>query len=180
MTLKLTRKLHGFSMIELVIVIVIIGSISTIAVPKFADAGSGRRLSAAKKTLIADVETAKLRARATSKIHVIKFYPDENRYIIFEGEDLKRESIVLVQDFDEEPYSVEINRTNLGADPYAVITAYGDVSPGFRIGILENGTEITVDIDGVSDVGVTPLDNISPLEVIVAPVVDLLSGLFGK
>lgn len=149
-------KSHGFSMIEMVIVVTIIGIMATIAIPKFADAGSGRRLSSAKRTLIGDIESAQLRARATSKVHVVKFYPSENRYIIFEGEDVRREAAILVRDFDEEPYTLGLNRTNLGGDEYAVISVYGDITPGFSVGLLDDGIEIAVVIGGVADFGVTP------------------------
>ena len=51
-------------MIEMVIVITIIGIVSAIVVPRFADAGAGRRLAAAKRTLTNDTEMAKRLARA--------------------------------------------------------------------------------------------------------------------
>ena len=156
----------GFSMIEMVIVVAIIGIMATIAIPRFADAGSGRRLSAAKRTLIKDIESAQTRARATSKVHVIKFYPSENRYIIVEGEDIRREAVILVRDFDEDPYTLGIKRTNLGGDEYAVISVYGDIAPGFTIGLLDDGIEIVVEIGGVADFGVTPALTITDGEVV--------------
>ena len=161
-------------MMELVIVITIIGVMSTIAIPKFADAGSGRRLSSARKVLVSDIESTKIRARATAKIHIIKFYKDENRYIIFEGKELSRSAIVLVRDFDEDPYSVGIRDTSLGADSYAVITVYGDVSPGFTVGIIDNKTEIQAVIAGIADVGLSATDSISDDDVKAASVGDSL------
>ena len=149
------KTTRGFSLIELVLVVGIIGVVSLIAVPRFADAGSGRRLSAAKRTLIADIQMAKTRARATSQVHVIKFYPSENRYLIVEGTDIRQESIILVRDFDDAPYSVGIKRTSLGADQVASISVYGDLSPGFTVGLSDAGTEIMATIDGVTDFGVS-------------------------
>tara|TARA_R110002072_G_scaffold42064_20_gene118644 strand:+ start:69480 stop:69986 length:507 start_codon:yes stop_codon:yes gene_type:complete len=168
-------------MFELVIVITIIGIVSTIAIPKFADAGSGRRLSAAKKTLLEDIEFAKLRARSTSKMHLIKFYPGKDIYIIVEGTDINREAVILKRDFAASPYTVDLSRTNLGADNTAVFTVYGDASPAFRVGLQDHGAEITVDIEGVEDVGVTPVVNIvvDEVEKLLADVGSLL-GLGGR
>ena len=152
-------------MIELVIVVAITGIIAAIAVPKFADAGSGRRVSAAKRTLIADVEMAQIRARAGSKIHVIRFYPDENSYIIVEGTDIKRDAVILSRDFDSDPYSIGIKRTNLGTDQFVVISAFGEISPAFAVGLLNDGIETIVSFGGIEDIGVVPAETITIAEV---------------
>lgn len=148
----------------MVIVVTIVGIMATIAIPKFADAGSGRRLNAAKRTLTADVQWAQLRARATSKVHVIKFYTSGNRYVVFEGEEAIRESIVLVRDFDEDPYALSIKRTNLGVNGYTVVSVYGDISPGFTVGLEDDNVEISVVFGGVADFGVTPTITITDVE----------------
>jgi len=159
-------------MIEMMIVVVIIGIVATISIPKFADAGSGRRLSAAKRTLISDIESAQIRARATSTVHVVKFYPNENRYIIVEGEDIRREAVILVRDFDDDPYNLGIKRTNLAGDQYAIISVYGDISPGFTVGLLDDGIEILVEIGGVADFGVTPTVTITDDEAVALDAVN--------
>lgn len=152
---------HGFSMIELTIVITIVGVIAAIAVPRFADAGSGRRLSAAKRTLIADIQMVKLRARATSKIHVIKFYTNENKYIVVEGTDLNRDAIIHTRDFDDDPFAISMSRTSLVGDNVVVVSAMGDITPAYTVFLVDNGIEIPVEFAGVSDFGVTPTISIT-------------------
>jgi len=151
----------GFSLVELVIVISIIGVVSAIAFPKFADAGSGRRIMAAKRTLIADVQYAKLRARATNKTHVIKFYPSENKYIIVQGTNIRKQDVVLARDFDDDPFTIGIVSTDLGPSQYTIVTPFGDLSPGFIVNLSNNEVQIPVSLDGTASVGVIPVDTIT-------------------
>ncbi len=156
---------RGFSLVELVLVVAIIGIIAAIALPKFAHADAGRKLMAAKRVLLSDIEMTALRARAKSKVHVIKFYPDENRYIIVEGTVLKRQAVILSRDFDEDPYAMGISRTTLGADQTVVFSVYGDLSPGFMVGLTDGEVEITVSIGGLSTLSIAVTDSITLEEV---------------
>ena len=144
-------------MIELVIVVAITGIIAAIAVPRFGDASSGRRLQAARSTILNDIETAKLRARATSKQHVIKFYPDQEMYVIVEGNEVKRDAIVLSRKLSDDPYNLGIHRTDLGGDMVAVITPFGDLSPPVELQIIDNKTTIIISLEGIADTGTTPV-----------------------
>jgi len=125
-------------------VIVIIGVIAAIAMPRFADAGSGRRLSAAKRLLTQDVESIQLRARVTGKTHTIVFYPSSEMYVAFEGTDIKRDAIVLSRDLTIEPLTLELSRTTIGGDHSIVVSPFGDLEKGFTIGLIDDGTEIAV------------------------------------
>jgi len=160
-----SKNTRAFSMIELVIVLAIIGIVSVIALPKFAHADSGRRLSAAKNTLIADIDYAKLRARTTGKIHVIQFYPTIDKYIIVEGTTISRNAVILSRDFTLDPYKIDLSRVNLSGDKTSVITVYGQLSPGFNVGLADDGVELMVTFDGIAAVGVIVTSAITGQEV---------------
>lgn len=156
----------GFTIVELVIVMVIIGAVSAIAIPRFADAGSGRRLAAASRTLIADIEHIKLVARSSSKTHIIKFYPADEMYVIVKGTEVNRNSIVLVRVLSDSPFAAGINRTSLGANQFAVINPLGELSPGFTVGLLVNGVEKSVVVDGGASSPVSVTDTITTVEIL--------------
>ncbi len=137
-------------MIELTMVVLITGILATIAVPRFVDAGTGRKLNAAQRTLLDDVETIRLRAMATSETHLIKFYPADDSYIIFEGDTVERSAVVLTRDFAQSPFELSLVRTDL-VDNYTVITPYGDVRPGFVVRFKLNGVRRDVAIAGMSE-----------------------------
>lgn len=158
----------GFSLIEVVIVVAIIAIITTIAMPKFASAGAGRRLQAAINVLYDDIENAQLRARATSKTHLIKFYPAQNQYVIVEGDEVRRESVVLIRDFDDAPYELNLVSTDLGGDEILVVTPYGILSPSCNIDISEEGITKRISFEGIN------ADKVAVVPTLTLKVVDLV------
>lgn len=140
---------RGFSLIELVMVIMIVGVIAAIAAPRFTDAGSGRRLNAAQKVILDDIKTIKLRARATGKPHTIKFYPNNDMYVAFEGLDINKSAIVLARTLTDEPLNLQLARTNLDIDQTVLVSPMGDLEKSFSVAIANQGAEKIVDITGV-------------------------------
>ncbi len=132
---------RAFSLLEMTLVIVIVGVIATIAAPKFADSGSGRRLGAAQNVIERDINAIKLRAKATGKVHTIVFYPDDEMYVAFEGTDIKRDAIVFARELDTEPLNVELSRTNIGGDQNILVSAFGELEKSFAVRVFDDGIE---------------------------------------
>ncbi len=143
-----TRR--AFSMIEMVMVVVIIGIVAAIAVPRYADSRTGRHLSVAKSTLEKDIQLVKLRARSMAKKHTIYFSPDDDTYMVFEGTDLSSDKVVFARSMSKDPIDVDLSRTNLGASPYVVVSAFGDLNKNLSVGLAYQGTEIVVPFTGRS------------------------------
>lgn len=160
---------RAFSLIEMTLVVVIMGIIVAIAAPRFADAGSGRRLSAAMGVIERDIETIQLRARATGKVHTIAFYPADDMYVAFEGTEIVRNAIVFSRILSSEPLGVDLSRTNIGSEQRIVVSQTGDLEKSFTIGIFDDGIEKTISFTGV---GFTP-----PSVIETDPVVEIKTGI---
>lgn len=149
-------------MIEVVMVIIIMGIIAAIAAPKFADAGTGRRLSAGQKLIEKDIEIVKLRARATGKPHLIVFYPADDMYVAFEGTEVIRNAIVLARDLSDSTLELDLSRTNLGGDEDIFVSELGELEKDFTVGIMDQGIEKLIAFTGVgfSRPSVTETDSV--------------------
>lgn len=130
-------------------VIVIMGIIAAIAAPKFADAGSGRRLSAGQSLIEKDIDIVKLRARATGKLHLIVFYPDEDMYVVFEGTAVDRDAIVMARSLDDSTLQLDLSRTNIGGNEDIVVSELGQLEKNFTVGIMDQGIEKLISFTGV-------------------------------
>lgn len=75
---------HGFSLLELLIVIVVIGIIASVSIPKLKQYFNFKTYNAAR-ILVSDIHYAQTLAETTQINHGIMFYPDEDKYIVYEG-----------------------------------------------------------------------------------------------
>lgn len=165
-------------MIEMVMVISIIGILATIAMPKFADASTGRVLVSGEKLIREDLENAALRARAVGKIHTVVFYPDREVYCIFQGTSIAKDALVLTMNLSSEPYGLDLVSTDLDEN-YCVISAFGEIRPGFNVQIQADGITKSISIDGAATRGVVT-DVSAGLDDLLDGVADTADGVLDK
>lgn len=82
----------GFTLIELVIVTMIIGIMSAVAAPRFAESLAIYRVEAAARQLRSDLAESRLRAKATSAAQVIQFDDAVESYVLIGVPDLDHPS----------------------------------------------------------------------------------------
>ncbi|MCI5165792.1 MAG: prepilin-type N-terminal cleavage/methylation domain-containing protein [Candidatus Electrothrix sp. GM3_4] len=87
--MKLLRKTEGFSLVEILIVIAIIGILSAVVVPSFISGMPTRRLKSAARDLYGAMQQARLLAVKNN----------QNYTLIFDEEEVEEEGVVRVKQF---------------------------------------------------------------------------------
>lgn len=77
------KKDHGFTLIEILVVIGMVGILTAIAIPNMIDWREQRKLQGAANNLVADMQLARIVAvREASEVSIV-FFPATNAYRIF-------------------------------------------------------------------------------------------------
>ena len=135
---------RGLSLLELVMVLLIIGVLSGIAIPRYGRSLARHRLDVAAERIVRDLEYARRAAIDSSTSRTVRFAPAIDTYSIDGVADLRHGDGVYTVELAAEPYKVVLVSTTLdaaGADDIQAI-----IFDGF--GHPDSGGTITIDLGG--------------------------------
>ncbi|MEM9417882.1 MAG: prepilin-type N-terminal cleavage/methylation domain-containing protein [Planctomycetota bacterium] len=146
-THRFTRTRRGFSLVELVLTLVIVGLVAAMAVPRYADALSRYRIDAAANHVVAFLENAQTEAAATSADVTVWFRVFHNQLEVTARATSYDPTLTYQTPLDEDPYFCDLVSANFGGDIYLVFDGYGKPDSGGTATLQVGGLTRTITVN---------------------------------
>ncbi len=144
-----SNRMRGFSLLELVLVLGILVTISAIVVPRYGTAVARYRADATARRVVADLGFARAMAYETSRIQVVDFKLWSDQVVIPFAAGLDSASSFYVTNLRDEPYRGRLVYASFAGDPIVVFNIYGIPDSGGEviIGVGNTQRRIVLDAD---------------------------------
>jgi prepilin-type N-terminal cleavage/methylation domain-containing protein len=137
----------GFSLLELVMVVAIVGIVSAIAVPRYSAAACNYRAEVAARRVAKDIGLAQSRARTLSASQTITFNTSTGQYSIAGMTNPDRPASAYTVKLGDPPYQALLVSVTIGAGTSLTFNGYGVPSSGGTIVLQAGAAQRTVVID---------------------------------
>jgi type II secretory pathway pseudopilin PulG len=141
------RLAPAFSLIEAVIVLLIIGIISAIAAPRYANALARQRVDAAARRIVADLSVAQRQAKSASMTQTVDFDLTDNLYRLLGMQHLDHASREYQVLLSQEPYQVTIVSADFSGTMKVRFDGYGVPDTGGTVVIQAGQYQKTISVD---------------------------------
>jgi prepilin-type N-terminal cleavage/methylation domain-containing protein len=141
-----TTRRRGFSLLELVTVVSIIGILGAIIAPRYADALTNYRVDAAARRVVADLEYMRDRAKSTSTSRSFTVDVGLEQYTLV-GESGLDGAATYEVDLAAEPYKSRIVSADLGGDDTLTFNGFGLPDADGAIIVRAGDRTLAINID---------------------------------
>ena len=138
---------RGFSLLELVIVLMIIAALSAIVVPRYSGALARYRAESAARRIAADLEYARAQADSQSASQQIIFDVAANSYQLTGLSGLDHPSLPYFVDLSDDLAGATLVAVDFGGDSTVVFNGYGVPDSGGTIAIKVGSVQETIALD---------------------------------
>lgn len=142
-----SNRTRGFSLLELVLVLGILVTISAIVLPRYGTAVARYRADAAARRVVADLGFARTTAYETSRMQVVDFNLYSDQIVIPYAAGLDSTSSLYVTDLRDEPYRGRLVYASFAGDPAVVFNIYGIPDSGGEVIIKVGNIQKTIVLD---------------------------------
>lgn len=137
---------RGFTLVELVVVLVIVSIMTAIAAPRYANATSRYRAEMAARKVAADLALAQSRARIQSAAQTVRFDTVAQSYTLPTMVDADHPASTYMVDLTQPPYRATVT-LGLNSATAIVFNGYGMPDCGGRIVLQSGGATKVVTVD---------------------------------
>ncbi len=137
----------GFSLVETVLVVLIVGAVAMIAVPRYTNALLHYQAEAAAQRLAIDLKYARQTAIQTNASKTVTFDAPANRYELVGLPDPDQPAQPYTVGLADEPYRAKIKSADFGGNAQVVFDIYGVPDSSGQVVIEAGDWQKTVTID---------------------------------
>ena len=134
----------GFTLIELVMVVVITGILAAMALPRMAGASARHRVAAAARRITADLALAQRNAVTTGSSQTVTFDVSADSYTLDGMQHLDHASLQYEVRLASEPYRATLVSVNFDGNEKIVFDLYGAPDNGGSIIVRVGSSEKTI------------------------------------
>ncbi len=115
-------RVAGFSLVELLIVLLVISVVAGIGINRFANSASNQQLDAGVQRVMADIELARAKAIALAANGTVQFDTATGHYTMSQLPDVDRPDQAYTVDLSQDPYRVAITDIDLDGAGSSTLT----------------------------------------------------------
>ncbi|MDB5340276.1 MAG: putative fimbrial protein [Planctomycetaceae bacterium] len=142
---KISRR--GFTLAELLIVVLIVGIVAGIAIPRFSAGLGQRQATALARQMVNDIETVRQVARASSAPKSLVITSASKTYTLNGVEHPDRNNIAYVVSLADVASTARFGTINFGGDPVLIFNGFGYPDSGGSVQIIVGTVTKTVTVD---------------------------------
>jgi prepilin-type N-terminal cleavage/methylation domain-containing protein len=140
----------GFTLVEVLVVLMLMTVFAAIAVPRYAASLNGYRLDAAIRRIIADIGLAQTRAKTSSASQTVRFDNTTASYeLLGLSSPLAASNRYIVQ-LAQEPYAAALGAVTFGGSANLTFDGFGAPESGGTIVVQVGSTSRTITVDAAS------------------------------
>lgn len=141
-----SSKRSGFTLIEVVLVMLIMAIFGLIAVPRFGQFSAVQRLAAAERRILADLAWAQRLAKQQGASVTVRFRVSQNSFVFLNVPDPDSSGNDYEVDLSRPPYEVMVAVADFGGDDVLVFDGYGFADSAGTVTLQVGNYERIVDI----------------------------------
>jgi prepilin-type N-terminal cleavage/methylation domain-containing protein len=154
MRLRNCQQLSGFSLLEMAIVVMILGILTSIATPMYFHALARGRVDAASRKIIADLAMVKSAAEVSSSARTIQFSSVNDGYTAVGVQDFDRPLSEYQLRVGSAPYWTNLVSVDFGGNESLVFDGFGRPDSAGTIVLQSGNLQRTIVVDAVTGEGV--------------------------